>query len=346
MPYTFDKNNCQLLFAREYLNRFKHRGRALAVRHLGLKFHGLTGCLFLGGKGQAILPAEGDKLPFIFRDSCNYGANEVQLASLAEANLNETPETHEIDEAAPLAFPGAANLWHWTTEGLPKLLALESIGYTGSYIIPSGGVSRKSLEMFGIAPERILPAEKNYFVKRLMLPQRLSGFDMVDYMPLAEFTREKLLAAAGGPLPGAKRCYVRRIGRRKVRNEDEVLAVLDDFGFESMTPEDLPLAEQWRYMTNVECSVTAHGANSTLSLLQKPRSGFVELFGNRYVSYNNLHAVRLLRLNYRPLVQDLDVSSVPPLDSMSFAEFMWSGYDADILVDTTHLRIILETLLD
>lgn len=281
---------------------------------------------------------------FIFSESCHYPASDCRLAALAVQEWRAPSECTAVDEAAPFYAPGSANLWHWTAENLPKLLALESIGYTGRYIVDNASpVVRASLDMFRIPEERRLQARARYRVKRLMLPQRLSGFALPDYLPLVEFTRQKLLEAAGC-LPGGKRCYIRRIGRRRPLNEEELLELLREFSFEIMTPEELPLAEQWRYMTNVDCSVMAHGSNSTLTLLQKPRSGCVEIFSNRYVSYNNLHAARLLRLRYHALVQDLDVSVVPP--GMSLEDFLWGGFEARPLVDLLHLRVLLESLLE
>ena len=344
MPYTFDTDQCALIFAEDYLRHNRRGGRPLHLKHLGLTFYGLSDCLYFGDEAQTVLPGQGTELHAIFRESCHYPASEFNLAPILARSLAANPECADVEEAAPLYSPGSENLWHWMTENLPKLVALESIGFSGSYIVSDSPVVRQCLELLGIDSGRLLPGKGSYRVKRLMLPQRLSGFDLVDYMPLVELTRDRLLEAVGR-LDGGKRLYVRRIGRRKPVNEDEVLAVLGDFGFETMVPEQFSLAEQLRAMTNAACSVMAHGANSTLTLMQPPRSAVIELYGNRYVSYNNLHAVRLLKLRYHPLVEDLDVSSAPD-DRMSLAEFLWSGFEADMLVDVRHLRILLEGVCD
>lgn len=345
MPYNFSPDNGVLLFAEEYLRQVRAGGHPLHVRHLGLTFYGLNDCLYYGdAKGQIVLPPQGKDLRYIFRESCHYPANECTLGARLQGCLAAASAPLEIEEAAALHTPGMRNLWHWMAEGLPKLLALESIGYTGQYIVTDTPVVRQFLEMLGIAPERQLSGSGSYRIKRLMLPQRLSGFDLVDYMPLVEMTRGKLLERVGR-LDGEKRVYVRRIVRRKPVNEDDVLAVLENFGFEIMVPEDFSIAEQLRYMTNAACSVMAHGANAALTLMQPPRSAVVEFFSNRYVSYNNLHAVRLLRLRYHPLVEDLDVSSAPA-EGMALSEFLWSGLYMDMTVDTRHLRVLLESILE
>jgi len=343
MNWRLDPADCPLVFAPEYLRAFPQKGRAVHARQVGLVFHGLKDCLCLGRHSQVIAPEHDGRIPFVFRESCPYLGNEPNLVHEASQGL-ACDEIVELDEAVPLYPPGAANFWHWTTESLPKLLALESVGYDGPYIIPAhSAVAKASLAMHGITPGRILLSGPVYRVKRLLLPQRLSGFSLAENMPLTTLVREKLLEAVG-VLPGGTRCYIRRIGIRKVANEPELLELLREYDFAIMTPEELPLAEQWRFMTNCDCSVMAHGANSTLSLLQKERSGFVELYNNRYVSYNNLHSVRLLRLRYHSIVEDLDLSSSPDAVTTVF-DYLKSGPKADMLVDVTHVRIVLEGLL-
>lgn len=344
MPYSFDRAGCVPLSAGEYLRHTGAAGRPLRLRRLGLTFHALANCLYFGDESQVVLPEQGPELRYVFRESCHYSANEHALPAALERALAVNSDPLDIDEAAPLYAPGSKNLWHWLTEGLPQLLALEAVGFSGKYIVADSPVVRQSLELLGIAPDRLLNGRAAYRIRRLMLPQRLSGFDLVEYMPLVSLLREKLLEATGA-LDGTKRLYIRRIGRRRPANEEQVLDLLREFNFEIMVPEEHSLAEQLRHITNVECSVMAHGANSSLAVMQPPRSCMVEFFSNRYVSYNNLHAVRLLRLRYHPLVEDLDVSSAPS-DDMTLSEFLWSGFETDMLVDVRHLRIVLESFLE
>ena len=346
MSFTFDEHSAGLVWAREYLAHGRSRGKELPFKHLGLSCYLLRDILCFGQRFQAVAPlASSGRILCLFRESCPYPANEHQLAGVVKDYL-DAPVV-ELETAVPLYPQGAANLWHWTLESLPKLLALESSEYTGSYIIPAyadaESVIMRSLRMFGIDQRRLFLSGPTYRVKLMVLPQRLNGFTLAENMPLTAFLRQRLLEAVGS-LEGSKRLYVRRIGKRRILNEDDIMPVLNDFGLEVMVPEDLDPAEQWRRMTNVDCSVMAHGANSPLTLLQKPGSAAVELFGNRYVSYNNLHSVRLLRLRYYPLVEDLEPASYPG-ERAPVSDFLREGMNADILVDPVHLRIALESLL-
>ena len=343
MPFSFSPAACTLLFAPEYLRHFPDRGRPFHLPKLGLTFHGIRDCLCLGATHQVLLPIHrDDQLPFIFKESCPYLSTEFALPGAAASCLNTPLVT--VDEAAPIFQAGSQNFWHWTMENLPKLLALENMGYDGKYILPhTEPVIARSLEMFGIAPERLLPAGAAYRVERLILPPRLSGFTMVENLPLVEFLRRSILDVTGTE-QGNRRVYIRRIGQRKLTNEQAILPVLRDFGFETVVPEELGHKEQFRFMTAVDCSVMVHGANSTLALFQKPRSIWVEMFNNRYVTYSNLHTVRAIKLRYHALVEDLELDTSPDTTTTVY-EHLKAGMKTDVTIDPMYLRIILENAL-
>jgi capsular polysaccharide biosynthesis protein len=290
-----------------------------------------------------VLPVHKDgQLPVIFKESCQYLSTEFALPGVAASCLHGP--VVEVDEAAPIFQPGADNFWHWTMENLPKLLALEDMGYDGKYILPyNAPVIARSLEMFGIPPERLLPAGVSYRVERLILPPRISGFTLVDNGPLVAFLRQSILDVTGTE-QGNRRVYIRRIGQRKLANEPAILPVLRDFGFETVTPEELDHKEQFRIMTAVDCSVMVHGANSTLALFQKPRSIWVEMFNNRYVTYSNLHTVRAMKLRYHALVEDLELDTSPDMTTTVY-EHLKAGMKTDVTIDPMYLRIILENAL-
>ena len=343
LPFI-DPQNCKLLFAQEYLHSFPMRGRPFAAPSLGLQFYEIDDCIVMGEEQEVVAPLHNHVLPVIFRESGVYPSNELPLPGRAQQALAKATDLIDIPLAVPLFAPGSRNLWHWTLESLPKLLMLEHLGYTGPYVVLGDSpVVRDSLDMFGIAHERRLPAGPAYRVQRLILPPQLSGFVLPENVELVAFLRDRILDRVG-ILPGSKRCYVRRIGRRRIINEAPMLELLREFDFEVMVPEDLTLVEQWRYMTNVECSLMAHGANTTLTLTQPHGSAFVEFFSNRYINYSNMQAIRLLHMRYLPLVEELDVSWYPDKTTLLHTH-LEGGIPADIEVQLIHLRMHLEVLL-
>ena len=347
MSYAFTQTDCRTIAAAEYLRHFPKRGKAIRLPHLGYEIYGIRDCLCLGTISQAIAPVHlNNTLPLAFSDAVPYLANEVRLPATIGEALAQGPKAQDIDEAVPLYSPGVNNFWHFTFESLSKVLALESIGYTGPYIVPAAAAAdedsdlRQSLALFGISPDRLLPSGPAYRIQRLMLPGRLNGFNLADNMPFTGFLREKLLEAVGSET-GSRRVYIRRLGRRKIVNEDELLAILQEYDFEIFSPEELTVAQEWRAMTNVSCSVMAHGANTAVTLLQKPHSGFMEFFSNSYVNYTSMHAVRLLRLRYMPLVEEMELSSYPDVRT-PLEDFLTQGPDANIHVSALQARIFLE----
>ena len=64
--------------------------------------------------------------------------------------------------------------------------------------------------------------------------------------------------------------------------------------------------EQFQKMTNVNYSVMAHGANALLTLFQREYSNFMEFFSSAYVVYHTTGIIKLLGLNYIPLVEFRD----------------------------------------
>jgi len=74
----------------------------------------------------------------------------------------------------------------------------------------------------------------------------------------------------------------------------------------------------------------------------KNRSGFMEFFSNSYVNYTSMHAVRLLRLHYMPLVEEMELCSDPG-DRRPLEDFLTQGLDADIHVCALQARILLES---
>lgn len=355
MDLAYNPSEVRLLFAPEFLHSVPGRGRPLRLPHLGLVFYGVTDCLFAAAEWQTLLPVMEGGLPYIFKESGPFVSNEHRMPGMAADALNgkgvlaapkigKALPVRTIEEAAPFAPPGYDNLWHWMLESLPKLLALESIGYNGYYIVPKGiSFVDESLDILGIDPARLLPAQALYRVKRMLIPPRQDGYVLAENLPLIGLLRHRLEESLG-LLPGSRRVYIKRIGRRRIINGDLFEDLMREFGFETMIPEELSLREQLLFMSNAECSIMPHGANTTLTIMQKPRSTFIELFGNRYICYSNLATIRLLKLRYHSQVVELNVSQAPQ-DNPSYRDYFLNGIPADILVDLIHTRILLENAL-
>jgi len=321
----------------DFFAEHPRRGRTLTIPPYNMKVHMVSDCLCMGTVSQVILPLVDGKTPYVFTESTDY-PDTHSLLPISYRNGLEHP-VEELEEAAPL-YPLYAfhNFWHWMFEGLPRLLVLEKFGYDGIYIIAHGVPFIMDLmDLLGIDPKRLRFNDTTYKVRKLMLPHPWSATTMYHGNPeLFSLVRSTLLDAVE-PLPGRKRCYVRRVGsKRRVINETDVLHTLEAFDFEILVPESLSARQQIQFMTNVDFSVMPHGANCTLAAFQKSGSAFVELFSHRFLYFMNLFMAEHCNLLYVPLCSELVRTTPPP-----------HGYDqdADTLVDCNALRVIVGNMI-
>ncbi len=327
----------QFIKAEDFLAVHPGRGRTMSIKPFGMKIHMISDCLCMGGVSQVVIPVMDGKMPYVFKESSDYPDTHSLLSVSYKQGL-EHPIV-ELGEAVPL-YPLYAfhNFWHWIFEGLPRLLIMEKYGYKGVYIIARGiPFILDILDMLGIDENRLRFNNSSYMVHKLLLPHPwLAETIYLDNPALFFLVRNTLLDAVE-PLPGSKRCYIRRAGsKRRVLNEADVLKTLEGFDFVIMTPEELPAREQIRIMTNVSFSVMPHGANVSLAALQQRDSAFIELFSHQFFQAMNLFMAKHLGMLYVPLCAELTGNTPPPF-----------GYDqdADILVDCKTLEVIVENMI-
>ena len=68
-------------------------------------------------------------------------------------------------------------------------------------------------------------------------------------------------------------------------NEDELVAVLTKFGFKSIAPESMSVAEQISLFATAEVVIGAHGAALTNTVFCSPGTKVIEIFAPDYVNH-------------------------------------------------------------
>ncbi|MDL2279389.1 glycosyltransferase family 61 protein [Desulfovibrio sp. OttesenSCG-928-G11] len=297
-------------------------------------FYAVKDVLCLGQLSQALLPLDGAGHPAgLLEESWSYGIDDFPAITRKSLALGPSDGHLVLEEAAPLCFIYTCNFWHWLFEGLARVAVLESLGFRGQYIIPPDSHALETMLLLRIPRDRLLVGLRPFFIKRLLVSAHLPP-DKFSPGTLAALhsLRSRLLAH----LPraaGSKRCYIRRLGKRKVSNEKELIAMLEPMGFEIMTPEAQPHAPaELLYMSNAECSVMPHGANCALAFAQPRDAHFFELFGMAYVNNCNGPMVKTAGLHYHQLVEKTgDLSA--------------AAAEADFAVDVDFLRYCLRRAL-
>ena len=210
-------------------------------------------------------------------------------------DLFDEPENH-FDMAVSLVGPWDTGYYHWFTEYLPRLKGIDKYntktGTTPQILIPSNPPDwlTDSLELMGYNNYRELPAG-SVRVNSLVVPSLVRGYPSND-------TNEGFINSTRGhrwvaskvkdynsfSLNGKNKLYISRnkAADRKLVNENEVMGLLEERGFNRIYLEDLPLKEQIKMMANAEIIIGPHGAGLTNMIFGKDMI-IIELFG-KYVN--------------------------------------------------------------
>lgn len=263
-------------------------------------------------------------------------------------------KTHEIGHACRTAIangvvelPGTTasllqlgwgNYFHWMLQGLPRLLAVLEVG-------DRSGVDRflvdgnrpfvaESFARLGLGDDRLerVGAPDPAFRCETLVTARLP--DVYAPIPRWGIERVRALFAPARGAAGAPRIYIRRgaTPRRRVVNEDDVVAVLDRHGFVTVSMDAMTVAEQAAQFAAAEVVVGAHGAALTNLVFARPGTHVVEL-----LPANDPKPLYWHLAAQTGAVYDVLVGSEPALRRR---HDVWMN-DADLVVDVRELERIV-----
>jgi capsular polysaccharide biosynthesis protein len=198
----------------------------------------------------------------------------------------------------PLAIEGTVaflaknycyNYYHWMFEFLPQIELLArsgiDIGSIDKFAVNHCcfPFQRETLSLLGIPLEKILETDNNN--NHIQARQLLASSVIRESTKWAcDFLRRELLKDSLMGLEKKQRILISRKERRRVINEDELVAVLSEFGFKSIAPESLSVAEQISLFANAEVVIGAHGAALTNTVFCSPGTKVIEIFAPDYVN--------------------------------------------------------------
>lgn len=209
---------------------------------------------------------------------------------------------------AVLVSPEAHNYYHWLNDVLPRIKIYESVlGQIDHFCIASR-VPEKFLEVlndFDIPRKKILfinENEKLHFDH--LYVASLPGSEGRSPQWAVEYLRKKLIKPATAIKP-SKKIYFKRGAdtERKVLNEDEIITMLEENGFEIIEPGKLSIHEQAALMQQSKVVIGTHGAALSNLVFCQPGVAVIEIFSPDYFRtdcYYTLSAA--LKLNYWYLV--------------------------------------------
>ncbi len=208
------------------------------------------------------------------------------------------------------------NYWHFTYECMDQIWLLEKSGYTGRYILPKKRFAAELTAIIGLDPERISWREdfdhETVYQFETLVCTELLGDDRQKSAPvLLEMAQDILSRLQPGERSWPKRIFVKRIGTRKLLMSKETKAMLRQYGFETIVPEELSVADQILYFNKADIVLSPHGANSTNSLYMRPGTAFIETFPFNYLNACCLDTSYCAGLHYLPVVETHGESGAP-----------------------------------
>ena len=118
--------------------------------------------------------------------------------------------------------------------------------------------------------------------------------NVADVMRLKKTVESSLKLTTKQP----NRVYISRSGRRRVVNEDELMAMLREYGFTIIYDEPRSLAEQVRIYKNASFIIGPHGASFTNVIWCEPGTHLLELFSPRYVPGHFRYLAKIMDMDY------------------------------------------------
>lgn len=184
------------------------------------------------------------------------------------------------------------NYAFWINSFLPRLIQAEEEGLfkTTKLLVPEGWEMIpfvwESLKAFDIEKE-IIPVDCHLFVDKLMMPETrkwTSSFVPITIQKTRDRLKNEALSRVLNKQTEKKKIYLTRAKRgvRCVENEEEVLQVVEQYGYTAVSFEELSIWEQINLMQNTTHLVSIHGAGLANLQFMQENSCVLELVNRPY----------------------------------------------------------------
>jgi len=193
------------------------------------------------------------------------------------------------------------NYYHWMVDSLSRLLLLRRHYPNARLLMPEPvpAYVRATAALLGFT--RLVPLSESQVLKvpRLVVPQHVAPPGLQNPSLLQQL-RDDLVRALhlSRPLPvPTRRLYASRAKQnsRHLRNEAEVVALLQQQGFETVYFEEYSFEQQVALMLETAVLVGLHGANLTNMLFMQPGAAVVEVLNeDKFTKLHNVHFENLI----------------------------------------------------
>jgi len=297
--------------------------------------------------GKALLPSWFGVDSAFFLHQNMFLKRNYPLSRAARRAVAEPKPSRRLESGFLLLTERGSGRYGWFHETLPKLQWYEEYceltGESPVLILnsPASPFQRKTLRWMGYDPDDWLEhGDEVTRVGRLVVaphPVRLEGNPSRGFASEPGWAGERIRSNVPEvDAEFSERVYVSRADadRRRVRNEREVLDVLEPRGFERYEPGRLSLTEQVTLFANAETVVGLHGLAYYNLMFCTRGMRLVELFAEDGVDESYFVAANELDMPY-------EYMECEPVDTWKHQR----PINRDVVVDTDRLETIVDAML-
>lgn len=185
------------------------------------------------------------------------------------------------------------NYYHWLIDCLGRFYLLKRSGITPDFYVIANEMNfqKQWLSLLGIKGEQIISIHSNMFLraKELIVPTLINNWDSIYFRGYIGYQRRWLPSwiinlYKENIIPGTKkqkktRIYISRkkAPYRKILNEDDLMPILDRYGFTVFDLEDLTVKQQIEAFVNAQAVVGLHGAGLVNAIFSEKGTPVLEI---------------------------------------------------------------------
>ncbi len=295
----------------------------------------LPGATVYGGDGAVITREQ-----ILLRDvSREFGSRHKH--SVQRNGLRGNPEKRNATVAV-LATAGGSTFYHWLFDIVPRVHLIRKAGLFSAvdfFVIPPlvSGYQRELLAIAGIEPNKLIEARDSTFyleARELIVPSLPADLGTVTGWAV-EYIRNLFVGNTPKENDSRKRLYLTRRNavNRKMKEEEKLVPLLGQYGFEIVEPERMSLPEQAALFQSAEVIMGPHGSGFSNLVFCNPGTKVIELFSSDFVVPCFWILANQNRLDYY-------CSFDRGTDSLPLQPY-WHGSPSDLNFSKDHLEQIL-----
>ncbi len=301
-------------------------------------------------KAIAVITPDNYLLADVSRDYPGFlpGCEKHDVRKHSVFQLESFPPLKQIDGSVAVLSGLSGNVYfHWMVDVLPRIELLRHSGRDLAeidwFLVNScqHQFQRESLRILGIPEEKVLESDRLPHIQatELIVPS-FAGYLGWPSGWAMDFLRREFLK---GIIPSSsypKRIYISRSKARyrRVLNEEDAIEVLEQFGFVSILPESMSLAEQIAHFYHAEVIVAAHGSGLTNTIFCNQGTKVIELVSPHYISHYYWGISQYLQLEHYFLTGE--AFECYPIRQLMYQ----NSLTEDILVNLSSLKKMVEVV--